>query len=32
VLHGEVVVDLALVDRGGGLRDQLGAEHGLAVP
>jgi hypothetical protein len=32
VLHGEVVVDLALVDRSAGLRDQLGAEHGLAVP
>jgi hypothetical protein len=32
VLHGEVVVDLSLVDRGAGLRDQLGAKHGLAVP
>jgi len=32
VLHGEVVEDLALVDGGAGLRDQLGTEHGLAVP
>jgi len=32
VLHGEVVEDLALVDGSAGLRDQLGTEHGLAVP
>ena len=32
VLHGEVVEDLALVDGGAGLGDQLGTEHGLAVP
>jgi len=32
VLHGEVVEDLAFVDGGAGLGDQLGAEHGLAVP
>jgi hypothetical protein len=31
-LQGEVVEDLALVDGGAGLGDQLGAEHGLAVP
>lgn len=30
--HGEVVVDGALVDGGGGLGDQLGAEHAAAVP
>jgi hypothetical protein len=27
-----VVEDLAFVDGGAGLGDQLGAEHGLAVP
>ena len=32
VLHGEVVEDLAFIDGGASLRDQLGAEHGLAVP
>lgn len=30
--QGEVVVDLALVDGSGGLGDQLGAAHVLAVP
>ena len=29
---GEVVVDFSYVDGGGGLGDQLGAAHGLAVP
>lgn len=28
----EMVVDLAAVDGRGGLRDQLGAAHGLAIP
>jgi len=32
VLHAEVVEDLALVDRCLGLRDQLRAEHVVAVP
>ena len=32
VLHAEVVEDLALVDRCRGLRDQLRAEHVVAVP
>jgi hypothetical protein len=31
-LDREVVVDLALVDGGGGLGNQLSPEHGLAVP
>lgn len=31
-MQGEVVVDFALVDGGAGLGDQLGTEHGLAVP
>lgn len=31
-LHAKVVEDLALVDRGSGLRDQLSAAHILAVP
>lgn len=30
--HTEVVVDFALVDGRGGLRDQLDASHGLAIP
>lgn len=30
--HAEVVVDFALVDGRGGLRDQLDASHGLAIP
>lgn len=31
-LEGEVVVQFPLVDGGGGLGDQLGAQHALAVP
>lgn len=31
-LDAEMVVDLAAVDGRGGLRDQLGAAHGLAIP
>jgi hypothetical protein len=31
-LDGEVVVQFSLVDGGGGLGDQLGAQHALAVP
>lgn len=32
MLHAEMIEDFSLVDGGGGLGDQFGAAHGLAVP